>query len=121
MQPSPTSETSGPRVPSLRFCIALQYRLRRANHRTGAAPRARSLKDLRPGRRFAIDDTRSAAPKVTSGSVLPGGDGVQDHLDGLFSRRIVRDHNELAVLKVVEDRRVMASALDHHKINVIAR
>ena len=26
MQPSPTAETSGPPVPSLRFCIALQYR-----------------------------------------------------------------------------------------------
>ena len=61
MQPSPIAETSGPRIPSLRFCIALQYRLPRASHRTRAAPRARRLKDLRSGRRFAIDDARFAA------------------------------------------------------------
>jgi hypothetical protein len=45
-------------------------------------------------------------PNATSGSVLPGDNGVQGHLDGPLSRRIVRHHNELAVLKVVEDRRV---------------
>jgi hypothetical protein len=35
MQPNPTAETSGPRVPSLRSCIALQYRLPEVNHRFG--------------------------------------------------------------------------------------
>ena len=48
MQPSPTAETSGPRVPSLRFCIALQYRSSRADHRTRVAPLAPRLKTLRP-------------------------------------------------------------------------
>ena len=36
MQPSPTAETSGPPAPSLRSCIALQYRFPEANHRTCA-------------------------------------------------------------------------------------
>jgi hypothetical protein len=45
-------------------------------------------------------------------SVLPGDNGVQGHLDGPLSRRIVRHHNELAVLKVVEDRRVTGSSYE---------
>lgn len=70
MQPNPTAETSGPRVPSLRFCIALQYRLPRANHRTCAA-RDR-LRAFGTGRRFAIDDARLAASCIQLLSSLRG-------------------------------------------------
>jgi hypothetical protein len=69
MQPNPTAETSGPRVPSLRFCIALQYRL--PGRTIEPAPHASPPEAFGTGR-FAIDDARFATSCIQLLSSLHG-------------------------------------------------
>jgi hypothetical protein len=56
MQPSPIAETSGPMFPSLRFCIALQYRFPEANDDPGADEHVVFVGRLPAGRELPAAD-----------------------------------------------------------------
>jgi hypothetical protein len=90
----------------LRFCTG-RYELSAFSSDRPRGP----IEDALPG----------AVGLLLGGGVLAGSDGVEDDLDGSLTGRVVRDHLELPVVHLVEDRCVVVGAGELDEFDVVAR